>query len=184
MVVYKNKEHYELGKILRDHGMSPNKRYWHEHVGHNYRMTNLQAAVGVAQMENVHLILKAREKVITQYQQLLNGNSVFIPQKLEKWSSCCNWLYTLKIAGNAGISRDELIEKLLKNGIECRPAFYPLHEMPPYKKYCSSNSFKITEKVSYLSLSLPTSSSLKPNEIKRIVKTLEDLVNIKKLYTA
>ena len=53
MVLFKNKKHFELGKLLRDHGMSKNKRYWHEIVGFNYRMTNLQAAVGVAQMERL-----------------------------------------------------------------------------------------------------------------------------------
>ena len=56
------KKHYEIAKKLRDHGMNPKRRYWHDHIGYNYRMTNIQAAVGLAQMERLEFFIKQKKK--------------------------------------------------------------------------------------------------------------------------
>ena len=67
MVIFQKKEHYELARVLRDHGMNPQKRYWHDVVGYNYRMTNLQAAIGVAQMEQIGTFLNKRKEMAKAY---------------------------------------------------------------------------------------------------------------------
>ena len=64
MIVFKDSNIYEKAKILRDHGMSLNKRYWHDVVGYNYRMTNLQAALGYSQMEQFDQIIDKKEKLL------------------------------------------------------------------------------------------------------------------------
>ena len=67
MVLFKYKKHFELGKLLRDHGMSNTKRYWHDLVGYNYRMTNMQAAIGLAQMDILDKVLNLRKNQINHF---------------------------------------------------------------------------------------------------------------------
>ena len=96
MIIFKNKKHYELGKLLRDHGMSNKKRYWHEMVGFNYRMTNLQAAVGVAQMERFEEIIDKKREIFNFYNRnLLNLKGISkMPFNSNNFYNS-SWLYTL-----------------------------------------------------------------------------------------
>ena len=141
MIIFKNKKHYELGKLLRDHGMSNKKRYWHELVGFNYRMTNLQAAVGVAQMERFEEIINKKEKYLIFIIEIfffLNGISKMPFNSNNFYNS--SWLYTLIL--DSYIDRDKLINKLNQQGIELRPSFCSLSEMPPYRNFRKSLSLK------------------------------------------
>ena len=115
MVLFRNKKNYELGKLLRDHGMSTNKKYWHEIVGFNYRMTNLQAAVGVAQMERFEEIIQGKREIFDFYNaNLLNlkGITKMPLDSFEFYNS--SWLYTLIL--DSKINRNKLINDLNQLG--------------------------------------------------------------------
>ena len=120
---------------LRDHGMSRDKKYWHDEIGFNYRMTNLQAAVGVAQLERINIFLEKKREIAQMYNLYLSGLEELILPIEKEWAKSAYWMYSILLRKEScHISRDNLIAALRKNGIETRPIFYPLHKMPPYKQ--------------------------------------------------
>ncbi len=179
-VIIKKPELYDYGKILRDHGMSPTKRYWHEVLGYNYRMTNLQAAIGVAQMEQFENFLNKRVTMAQTYNQAFENMTEIYPQPLKPWATSCHWLYTILI-DEKQMDRDKLIEKLLMNGIETRPTFYPLHQMPLYQKYAEGRTFTECLKVSRLGISLPSSVTVSANEISNISNRIKNIIEMNKI---
>jgi len=159
MVLFRDKIIYNRAKILRDHGMSQTKRYWHDEVGFNYRMTNMQGAIGVAQMERVETLVDAKRRIAETYNKLLcNITGITTPQQAD-WAYNSYWLYTILVDPSSVVNRNELMNKLLLNGVETRPVFYTLHEMPPYIKYASGD-YPVSNFVSRNGMSLPSSVSL------------------------
>lgn len=139
-------------RILRDHGMSKEKRYWHDIAGFNYRLTNIQAAIGVAQLERIDDIHKNRYNYEENYKQVLNSNDFVFQKNLENRNRII-WLVSLIV--NDGVDRDITVKKLNDLGIEARPFFYTLSEMDIYKKYCKIAT-PIARKISRSGFSLPT----------------------------
>jgi len=175
MVLFKNKKHFELGKLLRDHGMSNNKRYWHEIVGFNYRMTNLQAAVGVAQMERFEEIINKKREIFNFYNiNLLNLKGILKMPFNSNNLYNSSWLYTLIL--DSSINRDKLINKLNQLGIELRPSFCSLSEMPPYRNFRKSLNLKNSYLLSKNGVSLPSSIMLNKIQLKFIVQSFADVL--------
>jgi perosamine synthetase len=172
MVFFKDKKAYEKAVVLRDHGMSKEKKYWHEYVGFNYRMTNLQAAIGCAQLERINEFIEAKRKLADFYNKVLTETGCFILPPQESWAVNGYWLYTAILKENVNISRDMLMEKMLKNGVETRPAFYPLHQMPPYKNYPSNSSFQNSTYISAQGISFPSSVNITQEELDNIAHAL------------
>jgi perosamine synthetase len=178
MVLFKDSKVSEKASILRDHGMSKRRRYWHENIGYNYRLTNLQAAIGVAQMESVQSILDKKLRIFNTYNSLLlHVDGIEELPLILKNTLHSNWLYGIIV--NSDISRDDLCEELLAHGIETRPFFYPLHCMPPYEHFKRSRSLKFSENISRNGLSLPTSVDLTNENLLTITNCLREKLNIK-----
>jgi perosamine synthetase len=175
MVFFNDKKAYEKAIVLRDHGMSKEKKYWHDYVGFNYRMTNLQAAIGCAQLERINEFVAAKKKLATFYNHLLHETTAFHLPPEESWAVNGYWLYTAVLKSDAGLTRDTLIEKLLKNGIETRPAFYPLHEMPPYRNFPTKSKFENSKRVSANGLSFPSSVNITQQELDNIAHALRSI---------
>lgn len=183
MILFRDQAFHQRAGILRDHGMSKEKRYWHPEVGFNYRMTNLQAAVGVAQMERVDELVSAKQRIAALYNELLGGvESIELPP-CESWATNSYWLYTIRLRERLAPERNALIQKLLLNGIETRPAFYPLHEMPPYASCRGARSLENSKAISASGISLPSSVGLNPQEQRRIGKVLLSLIQTQSLHS-
>tara|TARA_Y100001970_G_scaffold284775_1_gene402863 strand:- start:715 stop:2148 length:1434 start_codon:yes stop_codon:yes gene_type:complete len=175
MLIFKNKKLSSKSKLLRDHGMDSLKKYWHNYVGYNYRLTNLQAAVGVAQMERYKEIIKIKIKIAKMYNtNLKNVKGIFQLPKDNKNIVNTFWLYTIIL--NKKYNRDQVIKKMLELGIDTRPVFYPLNLMPPYKKYSNKN-LKNSELISKYGISLPSSLNLDIKDIIHITKTFEKVIS-------
>ncbi len=174
MVCFKKRKFYEVAKKLRDHGMNLRKKYWHDYVGFNYRMTNLQAAVGLAQMERLKFFLNQKRRIAKKYRQFLNGNNkIFFSKNFENTKSSY-WLYYIKLKNKISKSRDKIISLLLKNGIEARNCFYPVNKMIPYKKYhLKKNNLNVSIGLSKSIIALPSSVNLGDKEIKDICSNLK-----------
>jgi perosamine synthetase len=182
MVTFKDESVFKRGLMLRDHGMSREKRYWHLEVGFNYRMTNLQAAIGVAQLEQFDEILNRKLALAESYSSVLAKiPGLQLPPKTEGDRNVC-WLYTILVDEKYFGKRDELIFKLLANGIESRPVFYPLHQMPPYKEYARGTDFKNSIDISRRGISLPSSAWLSEVEVSRIAGSLKKVFEVKALF--
>jgi perosamine synthetase len=175
MITFKNEEDYKKAKILRDHGMNPSKIYWHDFIGYNYRMTNLQAAIGYAQIEKANKIIKTKIDNAQMYKTLLkNIPGIAFVKEFENLKNTY-WLVTIIIDKEKfGCDRDSLKELLRKNNIDSRPVFYPIHQMPPYIKY-NIGEFPNSNYASKNGLSLPSSFSLSSEKIKHICNCLIDI---------
>ncbi len=161
-------------KILRDHGMNPSKRYWYDIIGFNYRMTNMQAAIGVAQLEKIDRFIEKKREIAAWYSKRLNELEQRRLIKLHPempWAKCVYWMYSILFQDVFRINRNELMGKLEKEGIETRPFFYPVHIMPPYEG--SRESFPVAEKLSSFGLNLPSSVKLTEKNVQGICETLK-----------
>jgi len=141
----------DMMRVLRDHGMNKQKKYWHDIVGYNYRMTNLQAALGCAQLERIGELINQRNAVEQKYRSVLNEFSLIRWQENVSDREKVTWLVSAWLP-NGG--RDRLFEELKKNQIDVRPFFYPMSEMPLYKPYVFSATN--SQKISKLGFNLPT----------------------------
>lgn len=175
MLVTNDKDLKEKVLSLRDHGMSREKRYWHEVAGFNYRMTNMQAAIGVAQMERIDSFLDKRAKICERYAEKLSGISGISLPPEEPWADNIFWLYTILIDEDLlGISAADMIERLSREGIETRPAFAPLNAQPPYPH--SENSFPVSERIAKEGLSLPTGNDNTIEDIDRVSAAIKKVL--------
>lgn len=176
MILFKDKKVAEKASILRDHGMSKEKRYWHDFVGYNYRLTNMQAAIGVAQFERLDQFLKVKRLLAQKYNEVLANSPFFKIQDELSNTQNSYWLYTFLIQDNAPFSREDLMKNLKDRGVETRPVFYPLNVMPPYKKYGKDREFPVSSKVSKQGVSLPSSANLSLQEIDYICDVIREFV--------
>ncbi|MDE1845877.1 MAG: DegT/DnrJ/EryC1/StrS family aminotransferase [Candidatus Micrarchaeota archaeon] len=165
---------YQKMRVLRDHGMNPSKRYWHDVIGYNYRMTNMQAAIGVAQVHKMDEVIARKREIARLYEKNLSslakkGYITLSPQM--EWATSVYWMYNILLKGKAKLGRDELMEKLGAKGIETRPIFHPLHMMPPYKQ---SRRYPIAEKIGLSGISLPSGPTLTDEQIKEVCNAVTE----------
>lgn len=158
----------EKMRVLRDHGMNKEKRYWHDEVGYNYRLTNIQAAIGVAQLERINEIIKKRIKISQIYTKFLSQNKKLILPWGSDNSGAFYWMYSIVLKKEAKISRDVLINILSEHGIESRPFFFPLHKMPPYFAANGEHKYRNSSTLSNQGISLPSYTNLGETKINRI----------------
>lgn len=167
MCTTNNKELEEKMRVYRDHGMSKTKRYWHDVIGFNYRMTNLQAAIGLAQLERINDMHEHRREYEDSYKEVLPSERFSFQQSFANRKRV-TWLVSVLLSEQ--INRDEYIQKLREKGIDARPFFYPLSDMEIYQKYAKQET-PVAHKLSKRGLNLPTYESLKSmDEIKSILR--------------
>lgn len=153
-------------KELRDHGMTPGKRYWHERPGFNGRMTNLQAAIGVAQLARLPEITARNRRLDALYRQHLGAlPGIEFPQAMPNHAEPAIWLVSALLPAE---KRNALIDSAAKAGIELRPFFYSLSTMPPYRRYgrrCP-NSLHLSGR----GINLPTSVAVDEGVVAKLAK--------------
>jgi len=159
-------------RMLRDHAMPPDRRYWHPEVGFNYRMINLQAAVGVAQMARIDEFIQRKRQIAQQYNAALADlPGVTLPVELPGYTNVY-WMYSVLIGPGYGLTRDELIPALREQDIDSRPFFHPLDTLPPY---LSQTPCPVALRLSQQGLNLPSAPSLTDGQVAYICATLHDL---------
>lgn len=152
-------------RLFRSHGMS-SKRYWHEVAGHNFRLTNLNAAIGCAQLEQISVIVRERERVYQTYKNLLEDMDGVILQQYSDQVEPVVWAIAVELKESAfPQGRDDVIDKLKQFGIETRPGFYSANTMP---HIYGEMSLPICEKLSQQVISLPSSPTLTEEEIQYV----------------
>jgi len=161
---------------LKGQGMDPNKRYWFPIVGYNYRMTNVAAAIGLAQLERAEWHIERRREVAKWYYQALKDNpSLTLPVERE-WAKNVYWMFTVVLNDNVRKSRDHIMQELAAEGIETRPVFYPLHTLPPYNRLSRGQRFPVASHLGARGINLPTWAGLKKADIEFICKVLKEFV--------
>lgn len=184
MVLCRDQALMERMSLLRDHGMSKQRRYWHLEAGFNYRMTNLQAALGLAQMERIESFLAQRESVVARYNERLSELEGIRTPRTASWARNIHWLYSIEVdAEAAGFDRDYLAEALRRAGIETRPVFPPLHVQPAYGS-AAPGLFPVSERFALEGMSLPTSNGLSMESADLICDAIEEVVKTSKTKAA
>lgn len=164
-------------RLYRDHGMDPTRRYWHLDVGFNYRMTNLQAAVGVAQLERFAVLLDRKRRIAAAYAAMLGGDEELTLQAGFDDRESSHWIVCVLLPSHlTEADRDETIRRLAFQGIETRPVFYPLHRMPPYRRFAEGRSFPVSDRVGALGICLPSSVTLDTGAIDEISQALRSVI--------
>lgn len=169
MLTTDDDEFAEKARWLRDHGMSPTERYWHPVIGFNYRLTNIQAALGVAQMERIEDFIARKRAMAAFYNDLLkNIPGVTLPPE-ESWAKNVFWMYSILIGDEFGITRDALMTHLKTCGIDSRPFFHPIHTLPPY---LNTQSLPVAERLARQGINLPSAVTLTNRDIQRIARVI------------
>jgi len=178
MCVTDNSEFAEKMRILRDHGMSKERKYWHHVIGFNYRMTNLQAAIGCAQLKKIEGIISSRRTLAQEYnshlKELADEQIITLPSE-KGWAKNVYWLFSI-LLNKAEFPRDRLIDYLNAKKIDSRPFFYPLNEMPPYKTFDFRIEYPNSTRISRTGLNLPSFNGISDDEITKVCDGIKSFV--------
>ncbi len=164
----------EKCRIIRNHGVTPNKKYWHERLGFNFRLTNIQAALGCAQLENMRSLTKDKKRVHVRYKNELKDFEKIRFQEFTDDVAPVIWSTTIQLHDQfTSTQRNTIIEKMLTNNIECRPGYYAFNDMPLY----NAPELKESIKVSQSTISLPSYPSLSDSDINFVAQTLKNIIS-------
>ncbi|HZI16987.1 MAG TPA: DegT/DnrJ/EryC1/StrS family aminotransferase [Pyrinomonadaceae bacterium] len=157
---------------LRGQGYDPTRRYWFPVVGYNYRMMNLPAAIGLAQLERADWHLGRRREVAAWYEARLGGVPGLSWQGEQGWARHARWLFTVTLSDASHVGRDEVMSRLEQRGVETRPVFYPMHVLPPYRDGSGGGAYPVAEGLARRGLSLPTWAGLGREDIDYVCDAL------------
>lgn len=163
-------------KLLRGQGIDKNKKYWHPVIGYNYRMTNIQAAIGCAQLENIDWHIRQRIRVAMHYYDYLQNDSRLLLPVQKVWAKNVYWMFSIVLNHATEANRDSVMLRLKKHGIETRPFFYPMHILPPYKHNQSLADFPVANRIASQGMNLPSHADLTDEDIQHICRTLQDIL--------
>jgi perosamine synthetase len=159
-------------RVLRDHGMTCARPYWHERIGFNYRMTNVQAAIGHAQVERVQATLKRNADIFEIYRAALHGIAgVRFPPEMDGVYTPVVWLSPVLVPAER---RDTLIKAAAEANIELRPFFHSLSTLPPYRPY--ARPCPTSQALSISGLNLPTSHLVDADAVDRIAEVFRNVL--------
>lgn len=168
---------YERALHLRNQAMSPTQRYWHTEIGFNYRMTNLQAALGFAQMKRIDSFVQKKKEIFDWYRLYLAPHPKMQLNRTAHWADSVFWQVCLEVEGWRGAERDRFMRSLLTRGIESRPYFYPISEMPMYKEN-AHHPTPVAHRVSQQGLNLPSYFDMCKQDVKYICAEISHFVNL------
>jgi len=160
MVVTNDQTLHDRAMHFKGQGLAKHRQYWHDVVGYNYRMTNICAAIGLAQLERVESLLQEKSKIANAYlKNIVHPDISF--QKATGQVHHSYWMFSILTKNNS--QRDRLRQELEKNEIETRPLFYPVHTMPMYsQKY---QKHLVAEDLGWRGINLPSYPGLTEDEI-------------------
>jgi perosamine synthetase len=161
-------------RLYRGQGMDPKRRYWFPVVGYNYRMTNIQAAIGLAQMEGIETALAERERLADWYDAALSelNGQIVLPSQAS-WAKQVYWMYNIFLRDGDEHRRDQVMRDLDEMGIETRPVFYPMHILPPYLE---ASSYPVADTWAQRGINLPTHQDLTKIDVERIARSLGEIL--------
>ncbi|MBU6430348.1 MAG: DegT/DnrJ/EryC1/StrS family aminotransferase, partial [Cyanobacteria bacterium REEB65] len=162
----------QRARYLRDHAMSKAKRYWHDEIGFNYRMTNLQAALGCAQLERMPSLMAKRRDIFAAYQEGLADLPGIRLNSTAQGATNAYWMVCLELMEAASHERDRLMEGLRAHRVDSRPYFYPLSDMPTNRQ--DPDLTPIAHQVAARGLCLPTFTNLERADISYICDVVRD----------
>jgi perosamine synthetase len=157
-------------RLLKGQGMDPNQRYWFLVLGFNYRMTNIQAAIGLAQLERIDEFLAKRRQVAAWYKEALTGIEWIALPIVRDYAEHGWWMFSVLIDDDGSMKRDDVIAALSVEGVDTRPFFYPIHTLPMYAN-CQTEC-PVAEHIAARGINLPTFVGLTEENVNYIARAL------------
>ena len=148
--------------------------YLHDRIGFNYRMSNLQGAIGLAQLERIDTYVAARRAHAARYDERLAAVPAAQRPVERPWATNSYWMYGIVVRENAPIGRDELATRLAADGIETRPFFQPMHVQPALLRYGvdGTGEYPVAARLAAGGLYLPSGSDLADEQIDRVCERI------------
>ncbi|MDO8803073.1 MAG: DegT/DnrJ/EryC1/StrS family aminotransferase [Elusimicrobiota bacterium] len=178
MALTSNPVYAERLKAQRNLCFRPERRFFHTELGHNFRITNMQAAVALAQMEQIEEFLKKKRAMARAYQEKLKGVKGLTLPVEKDWAKNVYWMYGLVLDGSRGMDAVQFAKLLSTEGVETRPFFLGLHEQPVFHDMglFRGERYPVTERIAANGLYLPSGLAITPQQIEQaadaVVKVL------------
>ncbi|HPT87175.1 MAG TPA: LegC family aminotransferase [Bacillota bacterium] len=172
MLVTREQSLAEKARYLSQQAKDDPENFIHREIGYNYRLTNIQAALGVAQLEQINGFLKKKKAIAAWYSQELASLDGITLTPEQPWANNSFWLYSILVDPlKFGMGSRELIQYLRRNGVQSRPFFYPVHRLPMYEA-CDRTEMKETMLLWEEGVNLPSSVSLTEEDLHRVVEVI------------
>ncbi|MBM3231164.1 DegT/DnrJ/EryC1/StrS family aminotransferase [Candidatus Peregrinibacteria bacterium] len=169
----------ERVRSLADLAHSKKKRFVHEELGYNYRPTNLQAAVGLGQMESVERFLDRKRSMAALYNAGLKGIEGLRLPVTKGYAENVYWMYAVLVEKSFGMSKDDLCAKLKEKGVDTREFFYPCHSQPAIAElYPTKDRFPVTEDIAQRGFYLPSGLAITNEEIEYVCECVRSIADM------
>ena len=174
MLVCNEHKLYEKAAMLHDHGRDKNvkKMFWASDIGYKYKISNIQAALGYAQMQRIEELLAKKIKIFESYKRELAGLRGIQLNYSQEYVKNSYWMPTLIFDASLGIDRDSLIEYLQERNIDARVFFYPISSLDMFENADNKNAYKLSNN----GINLPSYFDMSDDDIVYVVKTLKDFM--------
>ena len=179
MIVTNDEKLAEKCRSYRNLCFQPQKRFVHEELGWNYRMTNLQAALGVAQLENLEKHINRKREIGNLYNQLLKDvQNIQLPLQKTEYAENIYWVYGLVLDKKLNINSERMMKKLAEEKIGTRPFFYPMHLQPVFNKQglFVKEKYPIAENLAEYGFYLPSGLGITNEEIEYVAEKFVEVI--------
>jgi perosamine synthetase len=169
--------------ILRDHGRAPgDKMFWNSRVGHKYKMSSLQAALGLAQLERLDELIARKRRAFAWYQEELGGIKDLTLNYQAPGTESSFWMATVIVNPRLGVEKDELMRRLSELGVDSRPFFRPLSSLPAYSGHPQAKLAQERNSVAYriapYGLNMPSALTLERADVARACAALRTALRL------
>ena len=169
----------DRARSFRNLCFQPDRRFHHQELGFNFRLTNLQAALGVAQLERMDQIVARKRSMGQTYNRLLKDiDSLKLPAE-EPWAKNVYWMYGVVLSDEAGMDASALAQGLKERGVETRPFFLGMHEQPVFQKrgLFIAENYPVTERLARRGLYLPSGLALTEEQLKNVCQAVHEVLS-------
>jgi perosamine synthetase len=181
MLVTNDDKLFERARFLRDHGRKPgDKMFFNHEVAYKYKMSSMQAALGLAQLERVEELLEQKRRIFKWYEEELNDVEGITLNYGAPDTSPVYWMVTIVLDPKFALTKESLMEKMSERNIDCRPFFHPLSAIPAYRDTDQAREARARNQVSYritpYGLNLPSALNMTEGKIRVVCETLREIL--------
>ncbi|MFC5469729.1 DegT/DnrJ/EryC1/StrS family aminotransferase [Cohnella suwonensis] len=182
MLVTDREDIYRKCLFLRDHGRLPgDKMFWNSEIAYKYKMSSLQAALGLAQLERIEELVTKKREIFNWYREELDHLQTMKLNFEAPHTKNTYWMVTAVFSDRQNIEKEQLISKLKELNIDCRPFFYPLSSLPAYQKLKAAQNAQLRNGVAYkispYGINLPSGMNMTKEKVKVVSESLKSLIS-------
>jgi perosamine synthetase len=177
MVLTDNERLFEECKKIKNLYFDKERRYIHEDIGWNFRMSNIQAAIGLAQLEQIDRFILRKKRIGKLYTELLTGfDNLQLPLDKTNYSENIYWVYPIVLKERLGFDATEAMRRLLNKNVGTRHFFWPMHLQPAFKKIglFENERYPVSEKISKYGFYIPSGLAITDDQIERVARIIKE----------